>query len=236
MHKSYLQTRKHAARKLLIVGVFAVAITFGILGCMRYAAWASQPAAGDSATGAQNDSVGGQAFTPQSAVTENLGFSLNSASPSSGAPAGGNIVTLSGVNLPHVAPSDYVQNGLIAQYDAINNTGTGDTAHSNTTATWKDLVGSHDMTITNPIWNARSFAPAGESLAVSSDFGGGLHTNLTVEYTTSYHTQARNSYVGGIYDYTAAESDWTTAFGIQMGSTGFDPGSRWSSGGVWNAD
>lgn len=38
-----------------------------------------------------------------------------------------------------IAQVNYVTNGLILQYDAINNTGSG---HSNTTTTWKDLSGN----------------------------------------------------------------------------------------------
>jgi len=41
--------------------------------------------------------------------------------------------------------SSYIQTGLIAQYDAIENAGTGQ--HSDTPSVWKDLVGNHDLTI-----------------------------------------------------------------------------------------
>ena len=34
---------------------------------------------------------------------------------------------------------DYIEEGLILHYDAINNTGEGDEKHSTTTTTWKDL-------------------------------------------------------------------------------------------------
>lgn len=37
--------------------------------------------------------------------------------------------------------ADYVQDGLILHYDAINNTGNG---HSNTTTTWQDLSGNNN--------------------------------------------------------------------------------------------
>ena len=41
--------------------------------------------------------------------------------------------------------SSYVTNGLIAQWDGIDNAGTG--THDPTAATWKDLRGSLDMTL-----------------------------------------------------------------------------------------
>ena len=43
--------------------------------------------------------------------------------------------------------SNHIKSGLILQYDAINNTGTG---HSNDTETWKDLTGNgYDLTLSN---------------------------------------------------------------------------------------
>ncbi len=41
---------------------------------------------------------------------------------------------------------DYVKSGMLAWYDAINNTGSG---HSNSTTTWKDLSGNNDGKMTN---------------------------------------------------------------------------------------
>ena len=41
--------------------------------------------------------------------------------------------------------ASYVQNGLIAQWDGIDNVGTG--AHDPTATTWKDLKGDNDLTI-----------------------------------------------------------------------------------------
>ena len=49
---------------------------------------------------------------------------------------------------------DYVEDGLILHYDAINNTGSG---HSNNITTWKDLSGnSNDAIITGGIWENNS--------------------------------------------------------------------------------
>jgi len=41
--------------------------------------------------------------------------------------------------------ASYMQSGLVAQWDAIDNAGTG--SHSASATTWKDLVGSHDLTL-----------------------------------------------------------------------------------------
>ena len=43
--------------------------------------------------------------------------------------------------------SSYVQDGLVGQYDGIDNVGTG--LHDPTATTWKDLAGSNDLTLTN---------------------------------------------------------------------------------------
>ena len=43
--------------------------------------------------------------------------------------------------------SSYVQEGLVGQYDGIDNQGTG--THDSTATTWKDLVGNNDLTLTN---------------------------------------------------------------------------------------
>ena len=43
--------------------------------------------------------------------------------------------------------SSYVQDGLVGQYDGIDNQGTG--THDSTATTWKDLVGDNDLTLTN---------------------------------------------------------------------------------------
>lgn len=57
--------------------------------------------------------------------------------------------------------ADYVRDGLIAQWDGIENAGVG--IHSSTTNIWKDLVGNRDFTLTaNGSWSG-----AGNSLVVS---------------------------------------------------------------------
>jgi len=55
----------------------------------------------------------------------------------------------------------YVQSGLIAQWDGIDNVGTG--AHDSGAAVWKDLKGNYDLTlIGSGAWSA-----SGDSLVVS---------------------------------------------------------------------
>ena len=56
---------------------------------------------------------------------------------------------------------EYVQDGLIVQWDAADNAGTG--THDSTATVWKDLKGNYDLTLTNSAaWNA-----AGNALVVN---------------------------------------------------------------------
>lgn len=48
-------------------------------------------------------------------------------------------------NTPYTS-EDYVQSGLVAQWDGINNAGTG--VHDSNTSIWKDLKGNLDLTLT----------------------------------------------------------------------------------------
>jgi len=58
--------------------------------------------------------------------------------------------------------NEYVQKGLIAYLDGINNTGSG---HSDTTITWRDLSGNNnDATLyNNPTWNSNSIIFDGQT-------------------------------------------------------------------------
>ena len=51
------------------------------------------------------------------------------------------------LNATTYTSASYVQSGLIAQWDGIDNAGTG--THDPTATTWKDLKGSLDMTLTD---------------------------------------------------------------------------------------
>ena len=81
-------------------------------------------------------------------------FIVSAIVPLFGPLAGGNQIVLSGSGLQYGATSDYVQSGLIALYDGIDNTGDGDKFHSNTATTWKDLSGNnYDLTLSGSLSN-----------------------------------------------------------------------------------
>lgn len=58
-----------------------------------------------------------------------------------------------------VSAKNYVQNGLVAHWDAIENAGFGQ--HDNAATAWKDLKGSHDLAVVDDAatWTGDSFVP-----------------------------------------------------------------------------
>ena len=72
--------------------------------------------------------------------------------------------------------ASYVQDGLIAQWDGIDNAGMG--SHNSVSAVWKDLKGSCDMTLLN---NGESWVN-GNALSVNG--AGAAGTNAAPRYTT----------------------------------------------------
>jgi hypothetical protein len=92
-------------------------------------------------------------FTDASTSTLNYTYTptITGVSPASGATHGGQTITVNTDGLFVAPPSaTYVTNGLQIHYDAINNTGAGDAAHSKTATTWKDLSGNgRDGTLIN---------------------------------------------------------------------------------------
>lgn len=65
---------------------------------------------------------------------------------------------------------DYVQRGLIAMWDAIENAGWG--IHDATTRTWKDLVGSRDMSLTSYI------TIGDDAVTFASNYQSGTYANI----------------------------------------------------------
>ena len=76
----------------------------------------------------------------------------------------------------------YVQDGLIAQYDGINNAGHG-VAHSNSTNVWKDLAGSFDLTReTGGTWGGNCLVASGSALAAKRSASAPTYKTIEVVY------------------------------------------------------
>ena len=94
------------------------------------------------------------------------------------------LMAFSSVALALTLPADtytsasYVQSGLIAQWDGIDNQGTG--THDPTATTWKDLKGSLDMTLTDK----GSWTFDGNALYVAGGGAGAQGASATPAYKT----------------------------------------------------
>ena len=76
----------------------------------------------------------------------------------------------------------YIQSGLILQYDAIDNTGNG---HSNTTTTWKDLSGNNnDGAISGATWNSSylEFDGIDDMVSTISNLNFNSSKEMTIEF------------------------------------------------------
>ena len=94
-----------------------------------------------------------------------------------------------GEQLP--ASSDYVQDGLLVQWDGIDNAGTG--IHDPNATTWKNLAGGgYDLTLTNSAtWNAEGRALVVDGVSAVAD-------GVTPEYKTIEVVCKRTSSSGRI--------------------------------------
>ena len=87
---------------------------------------------------------------------------------------------------------DYVQNGLVAMWDGIENVGWG--VHDANATTWKDLVGGYDfdVSLTNAEWGANKFIPFNNQAATRAFLP--WNENYTLEFVTNIISPAtRNS-------------------------------------------
>lgn len=90
---------------------------------------------------------------------------------------------------PEEPEIEYVTDGLLLYYDAINNTGTG---HSDTTTTWKDLSGNgNDGTISGATWHDNYLSFDGIDDIVSSIKN--VEFNSSKELTIEFVGQNRNT-------------------------------------------
>ncbi len=117
--------------------------------------------------------------------------------------------------------SNHIKSGLILQYDAINNTGTG---HSNDTETWKDLTGNgYDLTLSNfdktssSGWsdNALNFDGVNDFGQVSN-LQSKLNGPITIEMC--FYSQKAENYRGLFGNHSGSDND-ITGIVAQYGDT-----------------
>ena len=130
----------------------------------------------------------------------------------------------------------YVSNGLVLHYDAINNTGSG---HNSSTTTWKDLSGNgNDSTITGGTWtdNSLNFTASNKSNGVKTsknfpiDFENtfnivfDLTTVSTVEPLFGSRTTSSNGFM--LFNYNSSNA---LSLDTKGGSTRINLGNRLSA-------
>ena len=114
---------------------------------------------------------------------------------------GGTHMLYGGVNtIPVYTAEDYVQDGLIAMWDGIENAGYG--VHDASATIWKDLIGTQDMTLSQyGSFSENSLVCAGGGFAASRGtlFDSFVYAEAVVEYD-SLERQNGNIVIWGEYD------------------------------------
>ena len=89
------------------------------------------------------------------------------------------------LNATTYTSASYVQNGLIAQWDGIDNQGTG--THDPTATTWKDLKGNNDLTIVGGLHATGRNAEWRRGIAL-------YFNNIELGKAAAYGTEAATTY------------------------------------------
>jgi hypothetical protein len=120
-----------------------------------------------------------------------VNFEAGKVSPSFGSVAGGNYVYVYG-EFDYASSSDYEQDGLVAHYDGIDNTGEGDKSHSNELLYWTELKGNTQIPLvgdaTGNGWQSKGYKFATDKdtyfyqNSIPSNFPTGNH-DRTIEIT-----------------------------------------------------
>lgn len=137
--------------------------------------------------------------------------------------------------------TDYVKDGLVADFDAIDNQGTG--THSDSSSVWKDLAGAYDMDIRQAqytkYWKAKAYDLTGASRSdlVNTGFtrqgyplqnvGSG---DFTLEITFTTNSGMYDAHLGFfLYAYVAGRFQFAIDY-KNGGGTGYLKASLYSSG------
>ena len=116
--------------------------------------------------------------------------------------------------------SSYVQEGLSAHWDGIDNAGYG--LHNSSASTWKNLVPTgQDLTIATGLWTDRSLMGVGNSAAATGTVQQTFATLETV-FRNVKHDTSSVLFNGGLHDQflalTAGYAQWTS----EKGSSNFN--------------
>jgi hypothetical protein len=171
---------------------------------------------------------------------EYVNTSISNISPAVGSATGSQQVTISGLNLPSSSSSDYIQDGLVAHYDGVDNIGLGDENRSTTTTVWANLA-SQGFNLMKTS-RGGSYTDAGSSWTnLGYQIGSVTGTNGTGVYWRTKETDLTGTFPVGTaartteYIYKTPDG-WTGAAtsggnGEQRGIGGYGGGIQSESGG-----
>jgi hypothetical protein len=144
---------------------------------------------------------------------------VSSNTPNVGPASTSTTLTLNGTNFPYASASDYVQNGLVLQYDAIDNTGLGDRRHSNSPTTWANISpNTHGFALTK---TGSASAWSSNGWNVGSVAGNYYATTDSLDGTLPSGSSARTMEV--VYD---TPENWTSWNGSHYGLAGYGSSSN----------
>ena len=113
-----------------------------------------------------------------------------------------------------LGPQNYVQNGLVTHFDAIDNEGTG--THNPSATTWRDLKGSAYITLqTGASWTGRYFDSSAKQHTIKT-MPGYDRTSVSIEVPINVISNGAS----GKYPRIFANSEY---FGIYFSGTGTSP-------------
>jgi hypothetical protein len=116
-----------------------------------------------------------------------VAFASETLSPSFGSIEGGNYIYIYG-DFPHVSTDDYIQDGLVAHYDGINNQGLGDKQHVYDATSWKDLKNNFELPrlmANNGEWLSNGFRSLNTTIYGNNDVNTQMH-NIASFYSNGF--------------------------------------------------
>ena len=117
--------------------------------------------------------------------------------------------------------SSYIQEGLTAHWDGIDNAGRG--LHDSTTTTWKNLAsGGQDLTIVSGLWSDMTLMSLGKDVPAATGTVQQTYTTLEAVFRNLNHGASTMMYSGGLQNRFLALGPAYTQWTSVAGSTNFN--------------
>ncbi|MDR1592063.1 MAG: IPT/TIG domain-containing protein [Prevotellaceae bacterium] len=146
---------------------------------------------------------------------------------------GGLIYILSADAFPYAKTDEYEQDGLVAHYDGINNTGEGDELHDSSATTWKDLSGNGNHLTNNN--NAGAFDATGYIFVNANNYWRKTSPVGIPTGNNSFTVEMRYNFAGTFATGTVCSVSWGVMGNSTASCTGFR-GTNTLAHAFWNND